>query len=148
MNEGIDLNAIPGERASKGSKVRHTPLVKKAKEQMLGNKYVEVKPIRHNQRYVNHYQKPRVHVPEYYNPPVPFDWYNEVEKNPPSKFYSFVFSIFLYATVIIVVGVLVLLAIDPLFWLISEVLSLLWSLVMFTFWIFAFICIIHIFLSE
>tara|TARA_B110000003_G_scaffold273537_1_gene311500 strand:+ start:1513 stop:1974 length:462 start_codon:yes stop_codon:yes gene_type:complete len=150
MNNGVDLNAIPGERASKGSKVRNIPLVKNSKNQMLGNEYVEVKPLRHHQRNLNLYQKPRVHVPAYHNPPVPFDWYDraenrfEHERNPPTKFFSIVFTLFLYATVVTIVGGVFLLAIDPLFWFISTVLSFLWALLKIIFWIYIVLLVLSL----
>lgn len=150
MNNGIDLNAIPGERASKGSKVRQEPLVKNSKNQMLGNEYVEVKPHRHNQRNLNLYQKPRVHVPAYHNPQVPFDRYGGADgryvvmNNPPDKFFSFVFSLFLYAIVVTIVGGVFLLAIDPLFWFISTVLSFLWALLKIIFWIYIVLLVLSL----
>jgi len=150
MNEGIDLNAIVGERASKGSKVRHNPPVKRAKEQMLGNEYVEVKPIRRKHKDVGHYQRPRIHIPAHYNPPFPLDWYNEAEnrldeeKSSFSRFFSSLLSLFVLMAGIAALGWFVVLAIDPVFWLISEVLSFLWSLIALTFWIFTLIVIIHI----
>ena len=153
MNNGIDLNAIPGERASKGSKVRHKPLVKNSKNQMLGNEYVEVKPTLNVQRNVNLYQKPRVHVPAYHNPPVPFDWYDRAEdryvgeKNPSGRFFAFVCSMFLYASIIAVLGGVVLLLIDPLFSFISAVLSFFWEVLKIIFWIYI-VCLVLSLVSE
>ena len=150
MNNGIDLNAIPGERASKGSKVRHTPLVKKAKEQVLGNEYVEVKPIRRKHKDVGHYQRPRIHIPAHYNPPFPLDWYNEAEnrldeeKSSFSRFFSALLSLFLIVAGVAALGRFVVLAIDPVFWLISEVLSFLWALLQIIFWIYIVLLILSL----
>ena len=150
MNEGIDLNAIPGERASKGSKVRHNPLVKRAKGQMLGNEYVEVKPIRRKHKDVGHYQRPRIHIPAHYNPPFPLDWYNEAEnrldeeKSSFSRFFSALLSLFLIVAGVAALGWFVVLAIDPVFWLISEVLSFLWALLQIIFWIYIVLLILSL----
>ena len=150
MNVGIDLNAIPGERASKGSKVRHNPLVKRAKGQMLGNEYVEVKPIRPKQRNVNHYQRPRVHVPAYYHPPFPLDMYNEAEnrldeeKSSFSRFVSSLFSLFFLMAGIAAIGWFIVLAIDPVFWFISVVLSFLWALLQIIFWIYVILLVLSL----
>ena len=153
MNNGIDLNAIPGERASKGSKVRHKPLVKNSKNQMLGNEYVEVKPLRQNKRNLNLYQKPRVHVPAYHNPQVPFDRYGGADdryvgkKNPPGRFFSFVCSMFLYASIIAVVYGVVLLLIDPLFSFISTALSFFWEVLKIIFWIWIIGLVLSLFME-
>ncbi len=150
MNEGIDLNALPGERASKERKAQQNLPRKKPKNQMLENGYVEVKPIRPKQRNVNHYQRPRVHVPAYYHPPFPLDWYNEAEnrledeKNMFSMFFSFLLSIFLLAAGIAAVGGFIIFAIDPVFWFISVVLSFLWALLKIIFWIYIVLLILSL----
>lgn len=150
MNEGIDLNAMPGERASKGRKAQQNLPRKKPKNQMLGNGYAEVKPIRPKQRNVNHYQRPRVHVPAYYHPPFPLDMYNEAEnrldeeKSSFSRFVSSLLSLFFLMAGIAAVGWFIVLAIDPVFWFISEVLSFLWVLLQIIFWIYVILLVLSL----
>lgn len=150
MNEGIDLNAIPGERASKGSKAQQNFPRKKVKNQMSGNGYAEVKSIRHKHKDVGHYQRPRIHIPAHYNPPFPVDWYNEPEnrldeeKSSFSRFFSFLLSLSLLVAGIAALGWFIVLAIDPVFWFISEVLSFLWALLQIIFWIYVVLLILSL----
>ena len=64
MENGIDLNEIPGEKAAIGERIQSNFPKKNRSSPRRNNDFVEVEPIRGVQQFIDRFQKPRVHVPE------------------------------------------------------------------------------------
>ena len=72
MENGIDLNEIPGEKAAKGERIQGNFPKKNRSSPRRNNDFVDVEPIRNVQQFIDRFQKPRVHVPEIRKPPKDF----------------------------------------------------------------------------
>ena len=69
MENGIDLNEIPGEKAAIGERIQSNFPKKNRSSPRRNNDFVDVEPIRNVQQFIDRFQKPRVHVPEIRKPP-------------------------------------------------------------------------------
>ncbi len=69
MDNGINLDDIPGDKAAKGKKIQINHPKKNRYSPRRNNDFVEVEPIRNVQQFIDRFQNPRVHVPEFVNHP-------------------------------------------------------------------------------
>ena len=99
MENGIDLNEIPGEKAAIGEDTEYFPK-KNRSSPRRNNDFVEVEPIRNVQQFIDRFQKPRVHVPEIRKPPKDFGkidsirHFNQMTVLVCSRGYLLVYSLF------------------------------------------------------
>ena len=163
MENGIDLNEIPGEKAAIGERIQSNFPKKNRSSPRRNNDFVEVEPIRNVQQFIDRFQKPRVHVPEIRKPPKDF---RQDRFNPPfqpddrfgvlERLFAGVLNVFVWAIVIAIVGgalYIGAIALDSLFTFVSEVtndifdfvssaLAFLWECLKIIFWIYVILFVL------
>ena len=166
MENGIDLNEIPGEKAAIGERIQSNFPKKNRSSPRRNNDFVEVEPIRNVQQFIDRFQKPRVHVPEIRKPPKDF---RQDRFNPPfqpddrfgvlERLFAGVFAVLVWAIVIAIVGgalYIGAIALDSLFTFVSEVtndifdfvssaLAFLWECLKIIFWIYVILFVLSLF---
>ena len=166
MENGIDLNEIPGEKAAKGERIQSNFPKKNRYSPRGSNDFVEVEPIRNVQQFIDRFQKPRVHVPEIRKPPKHFRRDPIIppyrSDNRPGMFERLltgVLVLLFWAIVIAIVGgalYLGAIALDALFTVVSEfandifdfvasALAFLWECLKIIFWIYVILIVLSFF---
>lgn len=140
MENGIDLNEIPGEKAAIGERIQSNFPKKNRSSSRRNNDFVDVEPIRNVQQFIDRFQKPRVHVPEIRKPPFNSPFQSDNSKGFFHKLLTGFINLLVFATVVAVcVGALYVgaIAVELLFIFIGHVLVFLWQCVkvLFTIWI-------------
>ena len=98
MNNGIDLDAIPGQRAARNREVVRNPPSKPTNvpnrnrnPPRANNNYVQARHYRHVPQYGNRYYNSRPHVPAVRNrSPLVGSYYNEQQNSGRNRFLSFI----------------------------------------------------------
>ena len=98
MNNGIDLDAIPGQRAARNTEVVRNPPSKprnvpkrNRNPPRATNNYAHVRPRRHVPLYGNRYYNSRPHVPKVRNrSPLVGTYYNKQQNSVRNRFVSFI----------------------------------------------------------
>lgn len=166
MENGIDLNEIPGEKAAKGERIQSNFPNKNRYSQRRNNYFVEVEPIRNVQQFIDHFQKPRVHVPEIRKPPKHLGRDPLIPLYQPDnrlgmfeKLLTGVLVLLFWAVVIAIVGgalYLGAISLDAFFTFVSEfandifdfvsfALAFLWECLKIIFWIYVILIVLSLF---
>ena len=166
MENGIDLNEIPGEKAGKGERIQGNFPKKNRYSTRRNNDFVEVEPIRNVQQFIDRFQKPRVHVPEIRKPPKHFrrdplipPYHSDNRLGLFERLFTGLLVLLFWAIVIAIVGgalYLGAIALDALFTFVSEfandifdfvssALVFLWECVKIIFWIYVILIVLSLF---
>ena len=166
MENGIDLNEIPGEKAGKGERIQGNFPKKNRYSPRRNNDFVDVEPIRNVQQFIDRLQKPRVHVPEIHKPPKHFQrdplipaYHSDNRLGMFERLFTGLLVLLFWAIVIAIVGgalYLGAIALDALFTFVSEfandifdfvssALAFLWECVKIIFWIYVILIVLSLF---
>ncbi len=166
MENGIDLNEIPGEKAAKGERIQGNFPKKNRSSPRRNNDFVDVEPIRNVQQFIDRFQKPRVHVPEIRKPPKHFQreplippYYYNVRPGVVERLFTGILVLLVWAIVIATVGgafYFGAIALDALFTFVSEfasdifdfvssALAFLWECLKIIFWIYVILFVLSLF---
>ncbi|MGB1955756.1 MAG: hypothetical protein ACPHUK_09180 [Candidatus Poseidoniaceae archaeon] len=165
MENGIDLNEIPGEKAARGERIQSNFPKKNRSSPRGNNDFVEVEPIRNVQQFIDRFQKPRVHVPEIRKPPKNYRRDPFIPPFQPDRpgmlerLFTGALVLLFWAIVIAIVGGALYfsaIALDALFTFVSEftndifdfvssVLAFLWECLKIIFWIYVILIMLSLF---
>ena len=166
MENGIDLNEIPGEKAAKGERIQSNFPKKNPYSPRGNNDFVDVEPIRNVQQFINRFQEQRVHVPEIRKPPKDFrrdPFFPPFQSNNRpgilERLLTGVLELLFWAVIIAIVGgalYIGAIALDSLFTFVSEsmndlfdfvssTLAFLWECLKIIFWIYVILFVLSLF---